>query len=174
MKKFLFIILWSTLFQPAFSQEVASLFLEQFNNDDNLEVVSIGEKMFQMMADVSPDNENFNEAIKGLEKLIVISSKDSALNHEYYNSAFAILTKKKSGFESILSSKEGQEELVIMSKESKGIVKELILLQRDSKNNFSLISLSGEIDLKNLIKYSSSINLSGLQILDSINKNEEN
>ena len=170
MKKFLFITLCSILLQPAFSQEVANSFLEQFNNDDNLEIVSIGEKMFQMMAEASSGNEEFNSAIKGLEKLVVISSTDSTLNNEYYNSAFAILTKKKSGFETLISSKEGQEELVIMSKESKGIIRELVLLQKDKRNNFSLISLFGEIDLKNLVKYSKNINLSGLQILDSISK----
>ena len=172
MKKILFIILCGVMFQPAFSQGVAGLFLEQFNNDDNLEVVSIGEKMFQMMAEVSSDNEGFNEAIKGLEKLVVISSKDSTSNSEYYNSAFAILTKKKNGFESIFSSKEGEEELVIMSKELKGIIRELVVLQKDNKNNFSLISLSGEIDLNNLIRYSKYMNLSGLQVLDSIDKTE--
>ena len=172
MKKFLFVILWSILLQPAFSQEVASLFLEQFNNDDNLEVVSIGEKMFQMMADASSDDEDFNNAIKGLEKIVVISSKDSTLSQEYYDSAYTILTKKKSGFEVLLSSKEGKDELFIMSKESKGIIRELVLLQGDKKENFSLISLCGEIDLKNLVKYSKDINLSGLQILDSISKNE--
>jgi len=172
MRKFLFITLISILSQSAFSQDAVSSFLERYNNDDNLEVVSIGKKMFQMMTDISSDDEDFNNAIKGLEQLIVISSIDSTLNNEYYNSALAILTKKKSGFETIISSKEGQEELVIMSKETKGIIRELVLLQKDNKNNFSLISLSGEIDLKNLIKYSKDINLSGLQILDSISKNE--
>ncbi len=171
MKKYLLIVLLS-LSQLTFSQEVANLFLERFNNDDNLEIVSIGKKMFQMMADASSDNEDFNKAIKGLEKIIVISSKDSTLSSEYYNSAYEILTKKKNGFEPLLSTKEGKDELVIMARESKGIIRELVLLQGDKDINFSLISLYGDIDLKRLVKYSEKMNLSGLKVLDSISKKE--
>ncbi len=173
MKKFLFIILLSILSQTAFSQEIANLFLEKFNNDDNLEVVSIGKKMFQMMEDASTNNEDFNKAIKGLEKIIVISSKDSTLSCEYYDSAYAILTKKKNGFEALLSTKEGtKDELMIMAKETKGVIRELVLLQMDKNKNFSLISLNGDIDLKTLVKYAEKINLSGLRVLDTIRNNE--
>jgi hypothetical protein len=155
---------------PVFSQEIANLFLEKFNNDDNLEIISIGKKMFQMMENISSGNEDFNRAIKGLEKIIVISSKDSTLNSEYYDSVYGILTKKKNGFEPLLSTKEGKEELIVMAKESGGIIKELVLLQRDKTNDFSLISLCGDIDLKTLVKYSEKINLSELKKLDSIGK----
>ncbi len=172
MKKFLLIILLNIFSYSAFSQEIANLFLERFNNDDNLEIVSIGKKMFQMMESASADNEDFGKAIKGLEKIVVISTKDSTLSSEYYDSAFEILSKKKNGFEPLISTKEGQEELVIMSKESKGTIRELVLLQRDKNKNFSLISLCGEIDLKTLVKYSEKINLSGLKVLDTISKKE--
>jgi hypothetical protein len=172
MKKVLLITVLNVLSYAAFSQEVANLFLEKFNNDDHLEVVSIGRKMFQMMEDASIDDEEFNKTIKGLEKIIVISSTDSVLSSEYYDSAYEILTKKKSGFGSLLSIKDGKEELVVMSKESKGVIRELVLLQIDKISNFSLISLSGDIDLKTLAKYSERINLSGLKVLDSISKNE--
>ncbi|MDR1369803.1 MAG: DUF4252 domain-containing protein [Dysgonamonadaceae bacterium] len=172
MKRILLITVLNVLSYAAFSQEVANLFLEKFNNDDHLEVISIGKKMFQMMADASIDDGEFNKTIKGLEKIIVISSTDSTLSSEYYDSACEILAKKKNGFETLLSTKDGKEELVVMSKESKGVIKELVLLQIDKVNNFSLISLSGDINLKTLAKYSEKINLSGLKVLDSISKNE--
>ncbi|GHU90428.1 hypothetical protein FACS1894155_08780 [Bacteroidia bacterium] len=172
MKKILLTILLSFLSYPAFSQEIANLFIEKFNNDDNLEIISIGKKMFQVMESVSSDNADFNKAIKGIEKIVVISSKDSILNNEYYNSAYEILTKKKNGFEPLLSTKEGKDDLIVMAKESKGIIKELVLLQGDKSDNFSLITLCGDIDLKTLAKYSEKINLSGLKVLNSIN--EEN
>jgi hypothetical protein len=152
MRNFLLTILLSFLSYSAFSQEIANLFLEKFNNDDNLEIISIGKKMFQMMESISLDNTDFNKVIKSLEKIVVISSKDSTLNHEYYNSAYEILTKKKNGFEPLLLTKEGKEDLIVMAKESKGIIKELVLLQGDKSNNFNLITLYGDIDLKTLAR----------------------
>ncbi|MDR3061215.1 MAG: DUF4252 domain-containing protein [Dysgonamonadaceae bacterium] len=172
MRNFLLTVLLSFLSYSAFSQEIANLFIEKFNHDDNLEIISIGKKMFQMMESLSSDNIDFNKAIKGLEKIVVISSKDSTLNNEYYDSAYEILTKKKNGFESLLSTKEGKEELIVMAKESKGIIKELVLLQKNKSDHFSLITLCGDIDLETLSKYSEKINLSGLKVLDSINKNK--
>jgi hypothetical protein len=158
---------------PVFAQEIANLFLEKFDKDDNLEIISIGKKMFQMMENAS-SNTDFNEAIKGLEKIVVISSKDSVFNNEYYDSAYEILTgKRKDGFESLLSTKEEKGELIVMAKESKGIIRELVLLQGDKIKYFSLISLCGNIDLKTLAKYSEKINLSGLKSLDVINKKND-
>lgn len=172
MRHFLLIILLSVLSYPISSQEIANSFLEKYNNDDNLEIISIGKKMFQMMEKVSEKSTDFSNVIKGLEKIVVISSKDSTLNHEYYNSAYEILTKKKNCFDTLLSVKEGNGHLIIMAKESKGIVKELVLLQKADNEDFSLISLCGIIDLKNLAKYSEKINLSGLKALGSVSENK--
>ncbi len=172
MKKIIFILFACFIAFSTSAQDVANSFLEKYGKDDNLEIVSIGKKMFQQMEKLTSEEPELTEAIKGLENILIISSNDSALNKEYYDSAYEILTRKKQGFEPLLTLKENDQNVIVMIKESKkGIVKELVMLSGDNNQEFNMISLSGKIDLKLLLKYSDKINLSGLKVLNSVNKN---
>ncbi len=170
MKQFITVILLSLFVFSASAQEIANSFIEKYQ-DDSLEVITIGKKMLQMMEDVSGENPDFKEAIQGLENIIIISSKDTDLNKEYYNTAYDLLTKNKKGFEQLVKVQDENENLIIMAKGSKGTISELILLAGSANNDFNLISLTGEINLETLAKYSKKINISGLKALENLNNN---
>jgi hypothetical protein len=148
------------------AQDLVASFLNKHGKDDNLEIVSIGEKMLVLINNLTSENQELNEAIKGLENICIVSSRDTIAGKEYYESAQQLLSKSK-GFEEILSLGNENETLLVMVKESKGIVKELVLLS-SKDSGFSLISMSGNIDLGTLIKYSGKLNIKGLDDLRSI------
>jgi hypothetical protein len=141
------------------AQELASAFLNEYGKDNSLEVVTIGKKMLGMMIDMNSGEEDLTElqaAIKGLENICIVTSTDTALNAEYYNSCRQMMKNK--GFNSIFSSSEDPEDrFVIATKETKGIVKELALLFLDGEGEFSLIQITGNIDLNTLVKYSKNL-----------------
>ena len=162
--KLIFLIVWINLSVSA--QDVITSFLDKHEKDDNLEVISIGKKMMEMMDSLTLDNLDLKEALKGLETIRIISSKDKDLNKEYYDSARGLLYKNK-GLEEFFSMKGEDKELTVMIRKTKGSVKELILLSEQAEG-FNLISLSGTINLDVLRKYSEKLKTKELNHLHSV------
>lgn len=168
--KLIGLFIWINVSVSVSAQDVIASFLDKHGKDDNLEVISIGKKMMEMMCNLVSDNPDLTEAIKGLETIRIVSSKDQDVNKEYYNSARKLLSKSK-GLEELFSMDEEDEELAIMIRESKGDVKELILLSEQSEG-FSLISISGTIDLDVLLKYSEGLNIKEMNQLRLVKHNQ--
>jgi len=152
------------------AQDIISSFLDKHEKDDNLEIVSIGKKMMESIGALSSDNPDFAEAIKGLETIRIVSSKDQDLNKDYFLSAQALLSKTK-GLKNYFTINEENKELIVMIRESKGCIKELILLS-EQPDGFNLISLSGTINLDDMQKYSEGLNIKELNQLSSVKHNQ--
>jgi len=157
----------SLLSVPA--QDIISSFVDRHEKDDNLEVVSIGKKMMKTMDSLTTDNPDLKNAIKDLESIRIVSSKDKDLDKEYYNSARDLLSKSK-GLKEFFSMNEQDKDLIVMIRESNHSVKELILLS-DQPDEFNLISISGIIHLDVLLKYSEGLHIKELNQLKTIRRN---
>ena len=155
---FIYIFIWINSSVPA--QDIVRSFIDKHGKDDNLEIITIGKKMIETMYALISDNSDLTEAIKGVELIRIISSKDMDLNKEYYNSARELLSKSK-GMKEFFSMNGENNELLIMIRESKKSIKELILLS-EQPDEFNLISISGTIDLDVLLKYSEGLNIKEL------------
>ena len=170
MKKYMLFCLFILINFSVSAQDIIASFLEKHGKDDNLEVITIGKKMMETIAALTSDNPDLTEAIKGLKMIRIVSSKDSDLNKEYYNSAQKLLSKSK-GFEEFFSMCEEDKELVVMIRESKKSIKELILLS-EQPDGFNLISINGTIILDDLVKYSEGLNIKELNELRSVKRNQ--
>jgi len=170
MKKITVVLFIYFVSVAASAQSVVVSFLDKYGEDDNIQVVSIGKKMFSKMSELSLGNSELQEAIKGLDNIQIITSEDSVLNDEYYDSACAILSKKEDFIELYSMENEGQQ-MVVKMKESKGIVTELVMLSCSQKH-FNMTFITGSINLEMLAKYSSKVDFKELERLNYIeNKN---
>jgi len=169
MNKFLLLCFFLQLSLLAPAQDVIASFVDKHVKDDNLEVVSIGKKMINSLDSMTTDNPDLKEAIKGLETIRIVSSKDRDLDKEYYNSARELLSKSK-GLKEFFSMDENDRELIVMIRESKNSVRELILLSKQPEE-FNLISISGIINLDVLLNYSEGLHIKKLNQLKSIKRN---
>ena len=169
MGKYTFIYIFIWINSSISAQDIVKSFVDKHGKDDNLEIITIGKKMMETMYALISDNPDLTEAIKGMETIRIISSKDLDLNKEYYDSARKLLSKSK-GMKEFFSMSEENNELLIMIRESKNCIKELILLSEQS-DEFNLISISGTIDLDVLLKYSEGLNIKELQQLRSVKRN---
>ena len=170
MKKYLFIALLFCINLSVSALDIIASFLDKHGKDNNLEVVTIGKKMMETVFELVEDNPDLTEAIKGLETIRIVSSKDKDLNKEYFDSAQALLLKSK-GLEEFFSMSDEDVELRVMIRESKGNISELILLS-EQPDGFNLISISGKIDLDDLIKYSEEFNIKELNEIHSAKRNQ--
>jgi hypothetical protein len=161
MKKnifFLFLLSFVSLSIPA--QTAATSFLEKYGKEDNLRVISIGKKMFDRIEEQSLGSPELLEVIKGLENIQIIASEDTDLSKEYYDAVYSILEKTHDLTE-LYSVKNENMQLLVKVKETKHAINELIILSKDSKG-FSLINLTGDINLELLAGYASSLNFEDL------------
>ena len=170
MKKYIIFYLFIGVSLSGSAQDIITSFLDKHGKDDNLEIVSIGKKMMEAICTLTSDNSDLTEAIKGLEMIRIVSSKDRDLNKEYYNSARTLLSKSK-GLEEFFSMSEENKELLVMIRESKGSIKELFLLS-EQPDGFNLISIKGTISLDDLLKYSEKLNIKKLDQSRSVKHNQ--
>ena len=170
MGKYTFIYIFIWINSSISAQDIVKSFVDKHGKDDNLEIITIGKKMMENMYTLISDNPDLTEVIKGVETIRIISSKDLDLNKEYYDSARKLLSKAKE-MKEFFSMSEENNELLIMIRESKNSIKELILLS-EQPNEFNLISISGTINLDVLLKYSEGLNIKELQQLRSVKRNQ--
>ena len=171
-KYLLFCFLLLRISLPVSAQDIISSFVDKHGKDDNLEIVSIGKKMLKTMDSLTTDNPDLKAAIKDLESIRIVSSKggDRDLDSEYFNTARDLLSKSKD-LKEFFSMDEQNKELIVMIKESKDSIKELILLSKQP-DEFDLISISGIINLDVLLKYSEGLHIKELNQLKTIRRNQ--
>jgi hypothetical protein len=165
MKAVILSIVFSMTTGSLLAQGIIDSFLEKYGKDENIEVVTIGKKMLDLMKSDSIADNNLQEAIRGVENIRIVSCKDKTLNNDYYDLAYDLLTKNKK-FSELVSINNENEALIVMIRETKGTVNELILLVNNS-GDFNLIGLKGSIKLDLLAKYSQNINFKELGKLNS-------
>jgi len=170
MGKNIFICIFIWIYSSVSAQDIVKSFMDKHGKDDNLEIITIGKKMMETMYALTIDNPELTEAIKGMETIHIVSSKDMDLNKDYYNTARQLLSKSK-GIKEFFSMSGENNELLIMIRESKKSIKELILLS-EQPDGFNLISISGTIDLDVLLKYSGGLNIKELNQLRSVKRNQ--
>ena len=170
MGKLTFILIFIWINSSVLGQDIVKSFIDKHGKDDNIEVITIGKKMMETIYSLTSDNPDLTETIKGLENICIISSKDLELNKEYYDSARKMLAKSK-GMKELFSMSEGNKELIIMIRESRNSIRELILLS-EQEDGFNLISISGAIDLDVLLNYSEGLNIKELEQLRSVKRNQ--
>jgi hypothetical protein len=155
-----------------YTQGIGVSFLDKYGKDEGIEVVTIGKKMLDLILSDSIASPELQEAIVGLESIQIISSKDTSVNKNYYDAAFNLLAKSKD-FVELLSLHDKNENMVVMIKETKGVVSELVLLS-NTPGRFDLITLRGHIQLDMIAKYSQHIDMNELKKLNFLeNKNKK-
>jgi len=170
MGKCTFILIFVWISSSVSAQDIIKSFMDKHGKDDNLEIITIGKKMIETMYSMTSDNPDLTEAIRGMETIRIISSKDMELNKEYYNSARKLLSKSR-GIKEFFSMSDDNNELLIMVKESRNVIRELILLS-ELPDGFNLISISGTLNLDVLLKYSEGLNIKELNQLRSVKRNQ--
>jgi len=161
MKKIITVLFVCFVSIATSAQSVVVSFLDKYGEEDDIQVISIGKKMFNKMLDLSLGNPELQEAVKDLDNIQIIMSENSVLNDEYYDSACAILSKEEA-FVELYSIENEQQRIIVKMKESNGGVSELIMLSH-SPMYFNLTFITGNINLDVLAKYTTKAGLKELE-----------
>ena len=171
MKKGLIIILISAVSFAALAQgPVIGKYFDQLSGDDKFTKVAVSSKMFSLFTELETGSEEETEFLKAISKLkgLKIIVADSIGNSaSMYKQASADISK--AGYEELMSVKDAEENMMFSITEKNGIVSELIMVV-GGKEKFVLLSLYGEIDLKNISKIASAMRVNGLDQLKKLDE----
>jgi hypothetical protein len=124
--------------------------------------------MFSLMANLDVENPEDQEVVNMISKIkgLRILAKEQARNsRELYKEALALIPQKD--FEELMTVRDKDKDMKFFIKESGGKISELVMIAGGNEE-FMVLSLFGEIDLKQVSKISKKMNIEGLENLENI------
>lgn len=139
----------------------------KYANDDSFSKVNVSSKMFQLFTHIEGTDQEEKELLETISMLkgMKILSKDECDGRKLYKDALKLTG---TGYEELMSVKDGSEDLTFFIKESGGKINELLMLI-GGESNFLILSLVGDIDLNKVAKLSRSMNIGGMEQLEKVN-----
>jgi Domain of unknown function (DUF4252) len=157
-----------TIIMQAQNSAVDEMF-DKYSEKQGFTVVSISSKMFSLFANKDAESKDADDIISRLKSIKILSVEDSLLNK---NLNFYIELSKKldlSVYEELMVVKEGPDITKFLIKQKGNIISELLVITGGPGGN-SLISIKGDLNLKNISDLSKSLDMQELKSLDKIEK----
>ncbi len=169
MKKVMIIMVGVMLSVSLQAQDAITKFFGKYESDQNFSNVSITSRMFGLFTDLEVENEEDQQVLDAISKLegLKILAKDNASNGKaLYKEALAKLPKGE--YDELMSIRDEDKDMKFLIKEKNGKISELLMVMGGDKE-FFILSLFGEIDLKQIAKISSAMDIDGLEGLERLN-----
>ncbi|HZY78935.1 MAG TPA: DUF4252 domain-containing protein [Cyclobacteriaceae bacterium] len=157
----------------AFAQgDAITKFFTKYQDDETFSQVTVSSKMFSLLTDMEVDNPEDQEVINAISKLkgLRILAKDNARDgRTLYKEAMSLLPSKD--YEELMSVRDEDKDMkfFIRSGTVPGKIAELVMVMGGS-DDFMVLSLFGEIDLKQIGKIGSKMDIDGLDKLHKLDE----
>jgi hypothetical protein len=145
-------------------------FFTKYQNDETFSQVTVSGKMFSMMANLdgdTPEEKAMINSISKIKGLKILSKSEARNSRELYKEAISMIPAKD--FEELMSVRDKDKDMKFFTKESGGKISELVMVMGGNEE-FMVMTIFGEIDLKDISKIGKSVNIEGMENLDKINE----
>lgn len=145
-------------------------FYDKYAASQQFTQVSVTSKMFSLFTELEPTDpqeKELAEVISKLKGLKVLAADSISGGKKYFAEAANAI---KGSYEELMSVKNATEDVLFMIRESGGKISELLMLV-GGNDKFFIMSLYGEIDLKQISKLSGAMRIKGMEYLDNIDRN---
>jgi hypothetical protein len=119
--------------------------------------VTISKGLLKTAANMDDDRES-QDFLGRVHQIKILAAEDHKTEINLYDEVLTNLDKSE--YEELLTAKTNGEEVIILAKKAGDIVEELIILVGGDDNN-ALVYISGKMNMKDLGKLSSSVNIEG-------------
>ena len=155
------------------AQDAISKFFGKYENDEDFSHVSVTSRMFGLFTNMemdSEENQELMDAISKLKGLKILANDDTKKAKELYKEAFSLIPKAE--YDELMSVRDEDKDMKFMIKEKDGKISELLMVMGGEKE-FFVLSLFGEIDLKQISKISKAMDIDGLEGLEKLKDKDE-
>lgn len=177
MKKISVVLALILVSAGAFAQgEAVGKFFDKYAADESFTTqATISSKMFSLFTNMDATTAEDKEVIDAISKIkgLRVLGKDKANGaRTYYTEALGVVTKNK--YDELMSVRDKDKDMKFYIKETApGKVGEFIMLI-GSNTEFMIISLFGDIDLKQISKIGRKMDIGGLDKLEKMNGGKGN
>ncbi|MCU0384179.1 MAG: DUF4252 domain-containing protein [Cyclobacteriaceae bacterium] len=170
MKK-LIVIALVVFAAQAHAQDAITKFFSKYQNDESFSNVTVSSKMFSLFTDMevnSPEDKEVINAISKLKGLRILAKEDARNARELYKEAFTLIPAKD--YEELMTVRDKDADMKFFIKDDgKGKISELLMVM-GGNNDFMILSLFGEIDLKQISRVGRKMDIGGLDKLENMDK----
>ncbi len=174
MKKIVMTVIILGMGVSSFAQgTVVAKYMDKYAGDETFTKVSVSSKMFSLFTEMegnTQDEKEFLDVISKIKGMKAIVSEKVSDPKGLYSSAIADVNK--AGYEELMTVTDAEENVQISIKEKSGVIEELILVA-GGKERFAMLSLYGEIDLKQVSKLASMMRVSGMEHLKMLDDDSD-
>jgi uncharacterized protein DUF4252 len=173
MKKLIAVVVLMVVVSGAFAQDAISKFFSKYQNDESFSQVTVSSKMFGLFTNMEAETQEDKEVLDAISKLkgLRILGKDNARNaRELYKEAFTLIPVKD--YEELMSVRDKDKDMKFLIKESGGKIAELLMVMGGNEE-FMVLSLFGEIDLKQVSRIGKKMDVKGLENLQKFDKDHD-
>ena len=168
MKKLALTVMILSIATLSFGQQVVTKYMDKYESDETFTKVSVSSKMFSLFSELEGSEEDeqlFYDITSKLKGMKVVASEKVSNPKALYDGAVSDV--EKAGFEELMTVKDAEENVKISIRDKGGIIEELILVA-GGKEKFAMVSIYGEIDLKQISKLASLMRVNQLKYLENI------
>lgn len=144
---------------------------DKYSGQEGYTTVYISSKMFSLFAEIDPDDQELQDMMNGLKSIRILASDDSDESGgdgiNFYKEVMKDLAVEK--YEELMVVKDGNQDLKFLIREEGGKIVELLLVGGGDGDNV-LISIRGNIDMKNIGKIGKALDVEGLENIEKIDE----
>jgi hypothetical protein len=174
MKKIIALLIVMAVGTGVYAQgESVSKFFAKYATDESFTTATISSKMFSLITNMDVQNAEDKEivdAISKLKGLKVLGKENSSDARSLYKEAYGLVSAKE--YEELMSVRDKEKDMKFFIRESGGKINELVMVM-GSTDDFMLLSIFGEIDLKAISRIGRKMNVDGLEQLEKIQGNDK-
>lgn len=158
MKKIITLLLIAVLPLLVMAQNSAiDKVFKKYGDRDGFTVVTISKGLLKMVANADDDRES-HDFLSRIHEIKILAIEDHKTNINLYDEVLSDLDKKD--YEELMTAKSKGKDVLMLAKKDGDIVEELIILVGGNDDN-ALVYISGKMNMKDLSKLSSSVNIKG-------------
>lgn len=170
MKKTIIIAVLTLCAWQVQGQDAISKFFGKYENDDSFSHVSMTSRMFGLFTDLTVDDPQDQEVLDAISKLTglkILAKEDTKDGKKLYQEAFKLIPKSE--YDELMSVRDEDTDMKFLIKEKGKIISELLMIM-GGDDQFFVLSLTGDIDLQQIARLSSKMDIDGLDNLKQLNK----
>lgn len=174
MKHVLWVVVGLLCSYQVEAQDAISKFFSKYQNDESFSQVTVSSKMFGLFTNMEADTQEDKEildAISKLKGLRILAKQDARNARELYKEAFTLIPVKE--YEELMSVRDKDKDMKFFIKEAgAGKISELLMVA-GGNTEFMVLSLFGEIDLKQIARIGRKLDVKGLENLEKMNDKKQ-
>ncbi|HLZ16740.1 MAG TPA: DUF4252 domain-containing protein [Cyclobacteriaceae bacterium] len=154
--------------------DAISKFFAKYQDDETFTQVKVSQKMFGLFTNMDvekPDDKEVIDAISKIQGLRVLAKHETRDSRTLYKEALSVIPTNS--YEELMSVRDKDKDMKFFIREiSSGKIGELVMVM-GGNDEFMLLTLFGEIDLKKISHIGRKMNIEGLQNLEKMKDNRK-